>query len=426
VTRSVAALLCLAALSCSGEATAPPPPQQQQQQAPEPQKAAGAPVDRQPDPSDLDEDNLLNIAYGGSVVSRTGELTLDNSAVHAIDGMSTTRWSSPPAGPDQTMTLSLPSVSRITSIGVVTAASSGAGKVRFESSPDGLTWRELQVIEPKPVNEPQHFEVTAVEARYLRVSTVGVTADAAQFLSVQAFGTPVRPPTPYSVTGCWKINGLRAHLVQTGARITGIIEPGREGGKPTLLDGGSDGFVARLMWRRDPMWGNAAVTFAPNDRTMSALLFYQEPLTGNVGEAWFGERCDVSQLATLPAVPRDTPAAFLQRTGHWTLSGLLFDEHDQLVEPMSRDTLDALAAIVAQNPAAHFRIVAHELRIYGAAETKARTAAWLASLRPALVTHGVDLARVELVASGNGAANKETSFAVQPLLNSRIDLELVR
>ena len=69
---------------------------------------------------DIDGDNLLNLAYGAALVSRTGELNLESSAVNAIDGFSFSSWSSSPGAPEQTLVFALGGPSRIEQLGVTT------------------------------------------------------------------------------------------------------------------------------------------------------------------------------------------------------------------------------------------------------------------------------------------------------------------
>ncbi|MDQ3280620.1 MAG: discoidin domain-containing protein [Acidobacteriota bacterium] len=400
--RNLAFLLAFSALAC--------------QRAEAPATATHA----QPSPftiTDQDKDNLLNIARGAAVVSRTAEADLESSALHAMDGMSTTRWATPSGGASQSLTFSFAVPSRVDKLGVLTGATEreSPSQIRFEASADGRTYREVLVMNPKVSDEPQIQNVEPFDATHLRVSTVETNKTAAQLTSIFALGRELDAPRFQSMGGCWKINGQPAMLVQHGARIMGVIG----GDKVTVVDGGTDGRVARLMWMRGPMWGYAAVTLAPEGNALSGLTFHQNPLTGYVSGAWFGERCN-ERLEAHGAPPEH----FLRRTGQWSLSGLAFDEREQLIESVSRDALDALAHLLTSAPPQQrFAIVAHEFR-FARDENLQRTRDRIASLRAALQARNVDLSRIELVASGSDRRDAETVFAVQRLLWSRIDLEL--
>jgi hypothetical protein len=189
----------------------------------------------------------------------------------------------------------------------------------------------------------------------------------------------------------------------------------------TVIDGGTDGRVLRLMWMRGNMWGYAAATLSFDGRALSALTFHQNPYTGYVARAWFGERCEARADFT-PA----TPFEFLARTERWTLNGLAFDEREQIIETLSRDTLTTLASLISTAPPSQrFRVIAHEFR-HGRDENRQRTVARIESLRGLLQSSGVDVSRLDFVAGGDedATARQETAFAVQRLLWSRIDLEL--
>ena len=367
---------------------------------------------------DRDGDNLLNIAYGAAVVSRTEELDLEHSAVQAIDGMFTTYWESPRGNANQSMVFSFGAPVRIDRVGLISRAGEDQmpAKVRFFASADARAWREVGTLATKVTTDPQVMKVTPFEANFLRVDTADPTDREVTIISIQAMGEEIYPAEVKPFDGCWTINGERTLIVQRGARITGVM-----GEKPrlTAIDGGTDGRVARVMWMRGPMWGYAAMTVSADARHLSALTFHKNPLTGYTGRAWIGERCESNdQIEAMP------PAHFINRAGHWTLNGLAFDEREQLIESMSRDTLDTVAKIIAGAPPnQRFRITAYEFR-HAKDENRQRTAARIASLRSALEARNVDLSRVDLAAKGDEWQLAEPVFAVQRLLWSRIDLSL--
>jgi hypothetical protein len=230
VNRRAAFLLVLLATAACQRAPEPPPP------PPKPAAKTATEEDTQPiaaPTEEIDGDNLLNIAYGASVVSRTAELNLENSAVHAIDGLSYTLWTSSPDGPRQALTFSLGAPSRIERLGVTTnAKDQSPAQLRFEASSDARTWREVATMEPLD-RKTKLIDVTPFEARYLRVTTIEPSEYYSSFFSVHAIGRETAPPERRSFDGCWRINTHRAKLVQRGARITGVID----GAKPTFLDG---------------------------------------------------------------------------------------------------------------------------------------------------------------------------------------------
>lgn len=370
---------------------------------------------------DIDGDNLLNLAYGAAVVSRTGELNLEASAVHAIDGMSFTTWSSSPGAAGQTMVFGLGGPSRIERVGVTTTGRDRSPtKVRIDASPDGSSWREMATIEPASKGTTL-ADVTPFEARYVRVTTIETGKYYAALTSVHAIGSEVRPAARLSFDGCWTINTKPARFVQRGARIIGVIG----GNRPTFVDGGLDGRVAKLMWMRGPMWGLATATLTPDGRGISAMTFHEEPLMNNFGEAWIGSRCETTAVEAVNATPRP-PIDYLRRTGHWTMSGIIFDGEERIIEAPSRDALDDAAAVIKAMPSQRFRVIARELRNNDPNDSRRRTTARVNAVRTALRARGVDVSRIEFVGNGSELKDIEMPSALQRMLWSRIDLERVK
>jgi hypothetical protein len=401
IQRALFVLLFAGAIACN---RTPGPAAQQNAEAEPPRHV------------DHDAKNLLNIASGAAVLSRTAELDLESSALHAIDGMNTTRWTSPPGDANQTLVFSFGAPVRVEQVGVTTNAPANETpqRIRFSASSDARTWRDVIVMQPRETTDTQMTKVEPFDANFLRVETIDPSEKYAHLYSVHALGEEIYPAELKSFDGCWTINGQQAQLTQRGARITGVIQ-----GPPiTVLDGGTDGRVARLMWMRGPQWGYAAVTLTADSRVLSALTFHQNPLTGYVGRAWFGQRCEAQlQLESVP------PVHFLNRSGQWTMSGLAFDDREQLIESLSGSTLDELVNLMKLAPQQRFRIVSHEFR-FGKDENRQRTVTRIASLRGALDARGVDWSRLEMLPSGDEWQVAEPVFAVQRLLWSRVDLQL--
>ncbi|HKR65385.1 MAG TPA: discoidin domain-containing protein [Thermoanaerobaculia bacterium] len=400
--HAAAAALVFLAFACKRE---PPPP------PPTPPPAA-APTQQERDAqagTDIDADNLLNIAYGANVVSRTGESHLESSAIHAIDGFSPTSWASPPSGARQTIVFSLASRARIERLGITAFKESTPGKIRFDASLDGKHWRQIVVQNAVASNATQLVDVKPFEARYLRVETIDPASSYSYFRSVHAIGAEVAPPAPRTFAGTWTINNAFAHFEQNGARITGFIH----GDPIVFIDGGVDDRVARVTWHRGPVHGYAILSTDPDTHTLSGLTLYDEIATQNVGEAWFG----VASRGELSVRPAD-----LNPGARFTMYGLAFDKEEHLLENLSRSTLDEAAQRIAGAAHARFRITSYELRLD---HPKERTAARVASIRAALQKRGVDLSRIDFVAAGDQWKGPPIITAVQRVLGSRVDLERV-
>lgn len=373
---------------------------------------------------DIDADNLLNMGYGASLVSRTGELNLENAAAHAIDGFAFTIWTAPPGTPQQTLTFALGGPSRVEQLGVSTSTPEQSPEsVRFSASNDGKSWRE--VLTMKPAGKGSTIEdVKPFEARYLRIETLEPKEYFTTLTSVHAIGAEVRPGERISFTGCYTVNGFTGALTQRGARVTGIL-----GGTklPAHVDGGVEGRVAKFMWMRGAMWGYAAATVTPGAREISAVTFHQEARVDHSSEAWIGTRCDDAEAASLASnpVPQPTPADFLKRAGQWSIFGLIFDAEDRLVAEPSAPVLDDAAALLRSMPAQKFRIIAYEFRGNTPEENVRRATVRMNAVRDALRARGVDVDRIDFVARGNDRSDAETPSQIQRMLWSRIDVTVI-
>lgn len=401
---ALALLLCIA-LGCEREA-----------EAPAPSPAAGS--DR-PRAVDHDRDNLLAIMKGGSLVSRTAESDLEQSALHAIDGVTFTRWASPEGDGNMSAVFTLPAPTRIERLGVVPVdvAQASPGIVRFELSSDGSSWREALTLEVRPGATAHIESIPPIEAMYVRASVVEPAEESSHLRSILVEGQRAAAPQPPRFDGCWTLNGARATIFADAGRIRGTIADSTA----TFIDGGIDGRVARLMWLRGPMWGYAIATTTPDERHFSMVTIHEEILLGSFGRAWTGDRCSAVTS------PRGSAAGidrFLDIAGRWTMYGLAFDAQGMLIEAQSEATLDALTAHLRSTTKKH-RIISREFQQDSPEANQQVAEARLTSLRQALVERGVDADAIELVAAGSRSNRIETDHAVMRYLASRIDLERI-
>lgn len=412
IRRIVSVIVLGLPLACGKPpADQPPPPPQQQTGTLQTLASRGV--------EEVDADNLLNLGIGASVVSRTGEGNLEQSAVQAIDSLHATIWSSPPDGRNETLVFALAAPSRIERIGITPVPSQeGSVGVRFEASPDAKTWREVAVVDIKPKDEPQLFDVPPFEASFLRASTVRGTGYYTYFRSVHALGKELQLPSPRHFAGCWTINGLPTRIVQDGARLTGVVGTS----PPTWLDGGSDGRIAKLMWMRGPNWGFAVLAMSPETRTISGSTFFHMISLHHQGPAWIGTKCE--RQAEIASAPDNLPSRFLERAGKWSMYGLAFDDGGRLLEEPSRATLETLTRLL-RRPSRRLRVIAHEVRGPDREQNRLRSAARVDALRAALHKRGVDVARLELIAAGSEGDPTYVVSTVQRVMVSRVDVEVI-
>lgn len=364
---------------------------------------------------DDDTGNLAAMTNGGSVVSRTAESDLEQSAAHAIDGATYTRWVSPPGDANMSAVYSLAARSRISRVGIIpweTDAQS-PGRVEFQLSPDGTSWSDAVVIEPRPGSAPTFASVTG-EATYVRVSVIEPTEPIAQIRSILVEGTHTTTPTAARFEGCWTLNGRETQVSTSGARLQGMIADDTG----MFLDGGVDGRTARVMWFRGPMWGYGLATTAANENTLTLATVHEEILLGSFGRAWIGARCaGKTDRQSAPTVER-----MLDVAGRWSMFGLVFNAQDEFAAEPSSPTLDTLVAYLTQSRQRH-RIVSREFRETTPEANRRRAGMRLAALRTALEERGVDLSRIDFVAAGSDSAVIESDHAIMRLLSSRMDLE---
>ena len=396
------ALLCLLlALACKRDAEA---------------HAPDAAATKAPPPIqvDRDADNLLNLAYGAAVVSRTGELNLDNSAVQAIDGIFASFWTSSPGVTNETLIYSVLAPSRITHVGITPVKGDEVPRrVRFDGSLDGKSWSELATIETQNVPRTEKVEerqlVAAKESvvRYVRVQPVEQQTYYVHARGFHLLGAEVQPPAPPPFTGCWIINGQRAHIVQEKARLTGVIEAN----PPIYLDGGTDNRVGLVMWMQGPTWGYAALSRTPDGAHITGLRFYEEAFEYQLGEGWMGDRCDAP-----PALQPLDPREFLRRAKRYSVFGVAFDDQARLSAELSARALDDIRALAPR------RIEVREYAFDDHARNRIRAQAKIAALRAALQARGMNVANVEFVAAGSESDGPSTASSVQRLLGTRIDI----
>lgn len=302
--------------------------------------------------SDVDErTSLLDLAHGATVISRTGELLLQTSALNAIDGDPGTFWMNPPGDLPQAMTVALPARSRIVRVGIRTEANGGftANHVTFAASTDGSAFTPVITAKAQDSNDVQWFSVQPFEATHVRVSIDDslLPGHDVRLHSILASGVELTPPAGGDISGCWTINGEPAQFKREGTHVTGILAAGTE---PLHFDGGFDGRIDRLQWIRGNDYGLSLITVSPDGRHLSGLNWHEEAIPMFFDTSWFGERAPCK--ASIGNF--DVPAAYLRRTGRFSLY----------------DT-SQLARLAKQFPDA--QLVAHEFR-FGSAEENRRAA----------------------------------------------------
>lgn len=366
---------------------------------------------------DAERVNLLNIAYGGSVVSRTAELTLDQSALRPISGIPDSSWNSPPNdGKQQTIVYALPALSRIEKVGVKTprAPLFHVASVQVDASSDGKQFAPLATIKlADTTDDLQLFPVDPPrEMLYIRLTTIDTNAAFARIDSVQARGQMIRPIAQQPIDGCWSINGLNASFKRDRGRITGTIG----GEHPISFEGGTDGAVYRFLWTSGPDYGFGAINTAPDGKHLSGLRWYVEPISYSAAESWFGEKSKCGAATPL----QDVANRMMQQLKRMPLYGLHFDGNGNLDEAGSAATLDMLAAI---SRGGHFRLSSREFRMTNANANKQRAQQRLDSLRAAMQKRNIDITRFEWLNLADTNPPRAIESEIQRVLYGTIELQ---
>lgn len=385
------------------------------QPAPPPSRPA---VASQKAPDEAERGNLLNIAFGASVVSRTAELTLDQSALRAIDGDPESSWDSPPDDArQQTIVFALPTLTLVEKIGIRTprAPVFRLTEAQMDSSTDGVNFTPLITLKLTSTEDVQLFAVAPREVVYLRLTTLETEGRFAKVQSVQVRGTHKDTPRQQPLDGCWSINGNPATFSTDRGRVTGTI-----GGKhPVSFDGGTDGLVYRFVWTSGAVFGFGAIDTAPDKNHLSGLRWYTEPIGFSSGESWFGERAK----SCPPLNHDDVPAAFLRHGRRFPLYALRFDDRGALIESDSVAGLEFLARLASESTSKRYRFVSREYRMPTPAENGQRARTRLDSLRIAIQKRGVDPARFDWVAAGSDSPPRPIETEIQRVLYGVIELQ---
>ncbi|HEX6176890.1 MAG TPA: discoidin domain-containing protein, partial [Thermoanaerobaculia bacterium] len=364
----------------------------------------------------LETANLLNIGYGAAVVSRTAELTLDNSAVRAIDGDAESMWATPALDYEQTLVFSLPAPARIAKVGVRTPAVtfSHMKTASIDLSTDGATWTEVAKMQLDPKTEPQLFDITPRNAQFVRLRSHEGGARIGALQSVHVRGEWLAARVTPAIAGCWMVNGERATFTETSGRVSGNIGD-------LLLDGGRSGATYRFAWARGSAWGYALMTITPDDKSLSGIRWHEEAAQHSFGTSWFGDRATCAPAATKPET---VVATFLRRAGWYPLFSLQFDAWDRLVEGESSGGIEIIGDIVRRIPNHRIRIVSREYHETNADANRKRTAARIESLKATLARRGMNLSNVDFVALGSSEPRRPTATEPMRLLYGVVEIEI--
>ena len=385
---------------------------------PTPAQVRQAHINEAPDDS-AERKNLLNIARGAAVVSRTGEVTLENSALRAIDGDPRSDWLSPSGDPQHTLTFSLATRSRIDEIGASSAPKAATKTIRWETSLDGRTFTPLVTQTLKhgwgdqliPIKPP-------VEAAFIRASTIDGYTSFIDLRSVIAHGAEVTPPQPRVIAGCWAINTFPAAFFESEGTAYGFFDQRER----MWLDGGFDGRVWRFVWIRGLQIGLIAFSVSPDNAHVSGLKWFEDADPHKLSDSLFGDRQKCA--APPPQYGVDVLRTFLERHLWVPLYGFRFDDANQLVPAQSGFAVRELARLIHDVAPRPVRIVSRELRGADAQSDLAVSKARVDSLRAELQRRNVDLSRVTFIAAGRENYHTAVWSEIMRTMQSGIEMDI--
>jgi hypothetical protein len=375
------------------------------------------PVAEKPPDDTADRETIMSLAHGATVVSRTGELLLEHSAVRALDGDPVSGWMPPPNDLPQTIAIALPARTRMEKIGVRSDGVSPINHLQIERSLDGTRYEQVATLTPKDTTDLQWFDVPAGEATHLRITAVdSLPGRQVMLQSLLLRGSELEPPRVGDIAGCWSINGVAAAFERRGDRVTGSVAFANQ---PMQLDGGFDGRVYRFNWIRGNDYGYALLTVAPDGKTFSGIEWHEEAIPLFYGDSWFGAK------GSCGSAPQgsDIRERFLQRASRYSLFGLRFRDDGTLDPERSADTLQWLATFAATNPV---QLIGWEFRRGNPAANRQFANRALASVIAALERLGVKQGTVTFVAKGSDDPRQVPGSDTARVLYSTIDVEIRR
>ena len=374
-----------------------------------------APVKAVQPPIVIENDNLLNLVFGGAVVERNNELNYEDSVAHALDATSTTAWRSAPGG-KLSGTFSLAARTKLGRVGV-TVGNDAPAAMRVETSLDGKSWQPL--IETNldgRKRDPQLFDARGTEALFLRFNFPDRDYHNA-VLSLYVTGSETAPALRPPLAGCWTINHtMPAKFEQRGARVYGTIDD-------ILVDGGSDGRFYRVMWREGMQWGYAAVSVSADGNHLSGVRWHEEVNPKHNGDGWLGVRVPCTDSNSLDS--EHAAKQILDRATLWRIYGLRLDRQNRVIEDESTDALQLAAKFIRDNPNKRFQLVAREFREPSEERNRASANAILEAAKNALAKHGADLSRVATRNAGTERHHLSVDFTSLRVMDSCVELQVL-
>lgn len=380
-----------------------------------------------PAPLSYDEGpNVLSLLRGATIVDRSGEASLEFATMLAIDGQAASVWYTTPKNLEEWLVAELPTAAEIEKVGVslghLAPISAFVRTVKFEASMDGEKWSDLGTFEFALRKGNQLHEVSPVEARFVRVTTL--TNHGSDLLSlvptILVWGRETSEWQRPSIEGRWLLNDQKADLRVEGSRVYGIVDLD----PPMFLDGAWDGRVARFAWMRGPNWGVGILAASPGGSRLDGIWWYETFVdAGNeLGTPWFGTR--IGPAPEFDVATSAIAQMHIERNGVFPVFGLVFDDEGSFDRGASEHAIGFLHQAITSFPQYRVRLEVSELRSNDPARNLEVSRSMATSLREGLVSAGFPADRFVITGIGSERPYPASAFPLHHVMYSRVDFSL--
>lgn len=364
--------------------------------------------------------NVVSLAEGAVVTSRTGELNLSSTPMHALDSQLLTAWSTPPGDPQQSCVISLAAPTLIDHAVLSNAGVGGGGakRIRIDYSTDGLAFSGGTTVEVSRADSGQKLPIPPATVRALRLTLLDSLSpsDTITVPTLEFRGRVTAPSAEVDPSGTWRVDDRVLHLQRSGNRLFGQLS----GKMPLHLYGSMRGNVGRFVWTRVNQYGYGFITFDPSLKALNALLWYEKPIQLFSAPAWFGISHTPNNSFNM--LPLETMVGVgLHVTRRFSAFDVRFADAGNVADPESADTIERLARFAAENSRYNFQLVSYFFSGDQAADAK-RTDTRLENIRALLASKQLLAPNLELVSSGGRIDTDAPTNALDRQLYDRIDL----
>lgn len=374
---------------------------------------------RPPRPVAPQRANLAAFVNGATIVARTGELQLSDSALHAFDGDTGTTWTSPPGDFQHSADLELPVAATVSAVTIDLSmpvyAARPVKEISVDASRDGTTFTPVATLRLDRNHGRQRFVVRPVHANLLRFTTRTNFGDR-RFLAVPEIkvegvttGTWRKP----DISGVWDVHGDVLVLQQSGSRVSGFLQTAAA---PVVLEGGWNGRILCLYWMQKNAFGIAALTASSDGSRMSGFVWDQKAILSYFWTTWFG-----SKKSGVEAVPAAAAESLLER--HLRRAGFV-PLYQVSADHVTSEAISEIVRVVRENPAQRFRIVVRNFLSDDSAANREASKQFASALSAELARAGISPARLPVTAAGDERLGRKWSL-LRRTIQTRAELEVV-